>query len=379
MVNVGSVSDVAAPFWIVNIGARITGNAYDNDYAWQIAFNRSDARSVAYEGNTTYYQRLTDFVDRRDDLRTRVSLVNEFVTSSTIGPSLARNGVPPKFALLKMDIDSIDLPVVRAILRAGMRPDFLLAEYNQYTPPPIEFTALEPRRGEPITPKYGGLYRGANRQWPCHGASLSAWARFAAEYGYLILQLDTAPANANVLLISAELHQRHYAHSSPSSTTNASSWSTDFRCHLSTFRFWGTTRLIPYAEYITLHKDEKRSRASQLPAHEMADGKWDYLPPGAFNFAPATAAIDEQCHASQTPYAVRIDGRCCPHNASGSLMCRAACGRHFDRVAMPRAGGSAASASDEHDESMSIEQAAAHRERLCRYWRRRGKTHIYQC
>ena len=41
---------------------------------------------------------------------------------------LQKNNVPKKLDVLKIDIDSFDLPVLRTILNGGYRPCFLMLE-----------------------------------------------------------------------------------------------------------------------------------------------------------------------------------------------------------------------------------------------------------
>jgi hypothetical protein len=223
--------------------------------------------------------------------------------------------------------------VTRAILRGGFAPALILSEFNQWTPPPIEFAALEPRRGDVLNASYAAGWRGASRRWPCDGASLSSWLRLAQEHGYVAVQLDRVPTHANVLLMRADVHTAHYAQA----------WSTDLiGCHLGIFRHWQSAgRLIPLDEYGRLHGKEKVARLHELPATEvlLEDGargngsnrtRWRLAPPGAFNFAPALRVIDDACTRAQTPYLLRLHSVCCPqHNRSSTSsrvgLCRAGC------------------------------------------------------
>jgi hypothetical protein len=165
---------------------------------------------------------------------------------------------------LKIDIDSIDLPVVCAILAGGFRPTLIMAEYNQWTPPPIEFAALELRRGEEFTglvPSYQANFRGFNREWPCAGTSLASWARFASEFGYSLLQLDRPPLNSNILMLRSDLHAKHF-----------SEWSTGLDCHLGAFKHWGMVRLIPFDMFARMSRAEKGLWSSKLPGHPHPRG-----------------------------------------------------------------------------------------------------------
>jgi hypothetical protein len=51
--------------------------------------------------------------------------------------------VPKEFDVLKVDIDSIDLPICRAIIEGGYKPTIVMVEVNPNIPPPISFYATE--------------------------------------------------------------------------------------------------------------------------------------------------------------------------------------------------------------------------------------------
>lgn len=351
--------DVAGGGTIVNIGARLPIGSYDDDIAWDTFRRAPQFRMVAFEGNNASMGILQRAFPPARATSTRVQLVHRYVESRTIAAELKARKVSPHFALLKIDIDSIDLPVVCAILAGGFRPTLIMAEYNQWTPPPIEFAALELRRGEEFTglvPSYQANFRGRNREWPCAGTSLASWARFASEFGYSLLQLDRPPLNSNILMLRSDLHAKHF-----------SEWSTDLDCHLGAFKHWGMVRLIPFDMYARMSRAEKGVWGSELPGHphprghelasgqapgqrlnvlrlnvqrlkslgtgtvaasrdpteERANGHWVF--DRSYDFAPATATMDSQCRFAQTPYLMRLNHTCCPLNASDSPLCRGDC------------------------------------------------------
>jgi len=330
--------DVAGGGTIVNIGARLPIGRFDDDIAWDTFRRAPQFRMVAFEGNNASMGILQRAFPPARATSARVQLVHRYVESRTIAAELQARKVSPHFALLKIDIDSIDLPVVCAILAGGFRPTLIMAEYNQWTPPPIEFAALELRRGEEFTglvPSYQANFRGFNREWPCAGTSLASWARFASEFGYSLLQLDRPPLNSNILMLRSDLHAKHF-----------SEWSTGLDCHLGAFKHWGMVRLIPVDMYARMSRAEKGVWGSKLPGHPHprgtnshqgklqvnsgqaqsllhANGHWVF--DRSYDFAPATARIDSQCRFAQTPYLMRLNHTCCPLNASDSPLCRGDC------------------------------------------------------
>ena len=67
-----------------------------------------------------------------------------FAEPSTIGRRLQDANVPIAPDVLKLDIDSIDLPILRSVFAAGFRPKVLMAEINPDIPPPVHRSRLEP-------------------------------------------------------------------------------------------------------------------------------------------------------------------------------------------------------------------------------------------
>lgn len=90
---------------------------------------------------------------------------------------------------LQVDIDSIDLPVVAALLAAGLRPSLLFVEHSNRIPLPVKFAAVEAldtaadtaadavKSSAKSSAKSSPTY-GMGQHWTrfhCNGASLSAW------------------------------------------------------------------------------------------------------------------------------------------------------------------------------------------------------------
>jgi len=68
----------------------------------------------------------------------RVGLCRERVTPHGVAALLGEHGVPAEFAALNLDLDSYDLEVAGAILRA-FRPLVVDLEINEKVPPPVRF------------------------------------------------------------------------------------------------------------------------------------------------------------------------------------------------------------------------------------------------
>ena len=203
-------------------GATRASSRSNIDESWTLFFGHKELklRMVAFEGDARAHavnlQRLA-----REDNRTqsRITSVNEYVNSSTIFERLVHGfRVPLKPLLLKIDIDSIELPIANALLAGGMRPSIIFAEFNYKLPRNLKFAALEPSASQltgPRAPTYG---RGVH--WTlgaCNGASLGMWYSFARQNGYALIRADSR----NVLLVQS-------SDASLFNTSNA------LRCHKST-------------------------------------------------------------------------------------------------------------------------------------------------
>ena len=212
---------------IVNLGATllhlgpsglVVNRRSAQDEAWQLFLRHPTLhlRMVAYEGNTSAYLATRAYLEHFEledqHAKRRLQLVNEFVASTTLPGDLRSRGVPHAPLLLKVDIDSIDLPVLDAVLD-HFRPHLIWAEVNYAIQLPIFFAALEARASQPgPRPTYGKglLWRFAH----CAGASLAAFERLALRHSFAVVQTDSK----NVLLVRSE-------HSSILNASNS------VRCH----------------------------------------------------------------------------------------------------------------------------------------------------
>ncbi len=173
--------------YIVNLGAH-DGTYANGDIANELWFSGSDAywRGFAIEGMPDLCTKFAAAIARTN---ASVVLTCEFALPSTIASVFETRGVPRDFAMLKLDIDSVDCPVLDAILGAGYRPRYIHMEANFDIPPPIVF-AVEP------SPEL-------SREWfwqiktpfkGFYGCSLSRIEELARQYGYSLVQASIPDA-----------------------------------------------------------------------------------------------------------------------------------------------------------------------------------------
>ena len=271
---------------IVNLGAALRMpnpnrfNRYSNhDEAWELFFTGYERgyqfSMVAYEGSAAACDlNELEFNDTRSKfhltptMRQRVSMVNQYVSARTIADELQKRGVPRGFLLLKVDIDSLDLAVTKAVVER-FQPALVFVEQTthpvKYTwVDKVPFAALENRQGEP-TAHYGGVPGGSRGGWffLCAGATASAWVSNAPSFGYEVLQWDgdNVVQSRNLLLVQSRDRARFEA-------------SKDSSCHQ------------------LLHRGEKKATDQ------------DYW--------TALSKIEAGCARSNTSYRAEYKGECCP-------------------------------------------------------------------
>jgi hypothetical protein len=219
LTRAGEPPNVSLPY-VVNLGAHYPWAEWDHDHAWDFVKHHPNATVVAFEMDSKRYEHLLQHhrgdshhgllsADRAS--ADKITLLHRACSTRTIVRTLEENGVPRRFALLKVDIDSFDLPLVEAIVRAGFAPTIIFAEFQNSVPLPIEFAAREPEAGELLNASYQGVHwNGANRQFGCAGASLSSWAAFATAFGYTLVATDSTARRlgSNVVLLRNDAHAR---------------------------------------------------------------------------------------------------------------------------------------------------------------------------
>jgi tetratricopeptide (TPR) repeat protein len=104
-------------------------------------------------------------------------LIGTLITPANVADLLRREGCPARPALIKIDIDSYDGPVLEAALTA-IDPDVIHIEVNSEFPPPLRFTV-----------QYDVRYR---HSWKAgfSGCSVSYVTSICRPRGYELLELD---------------------------------------------------------------------------------------------------------------------------------------------------------------------------------------------
>ena len=302
--------------WVVNLGARWSGADRVNlDYAWELVKHGPPRLStVAFEGDPAQCARLERAKQARFGGAARVQLRCEFVRARSVADKLRAAGVPANFALLKIDIDSADLPVAEAVA-ARLRPQLVFVEHNSHTPLPMQLAALEADEGEPLRPSYRAStgaphagYHGTNRVFGCFGASLAAWDDFARRFGYEI----AATRLNNALLVRADIAQRARARLPPARRSSTSVWCHASETHSQNSRL-GMRRPpgIPPADALG-----RLRKPAGLQPHQQ----WRDADGGQFNYTEAFRRIGRSCAEAQTPFRLRVPGVCCPDAAQQAPM-----------------------------------------------------------
>ena len=118
-----------------------------------------------------------------------------YADPGTIAQHLRRAGTPDKPAALKIDIDSIDLAIMRAILTSGISPEVIMAEINHEIPPPIQWSVKStPAFRFDLKATWAGYY----------GASADAFYSLLSEHGYALLAFELWGAEHNMWFVRSE-------------------------------------------------------------------------------------------------------------------------------------------------------------------------------
>ena len=110
--------------YAITIGAR-TGI---DDPVYEL-FAVHDYAGLAIEGDATHLRELAKNMAAVNRSR-NLHVLSEFASPATIGQRVLRAGSPTAPDALKIDIDSIELPVLRSLLGAGLRPAVIMVEIN---------------------------------------------------------------------------------------------------------------------------------------------------------------------------------------------------------------------------------------------------------
>jgi len=288
---------------IVNIGAywpsgQDRPGAINWDGAWEVFRSHPQYSAVGFELDERRFASTYKHIQRAG-LANRTLLLKEAVHPRTICSQLrgalsmlrtmqragSLNPTGP-LSLVKIDIDSLDLPVVRALCDCGYMPRAVLVEHNQFVPPFVQFSALPQlshQAPEALEPRYI-IESPASRYWACSGASLAAWsAQFGATYGYeLVSALDN-----NALFVRRR-------HGGVKDRKGGERW------------LGGREGLTARAAHRLCPPRSKDIKACKrgLDSGSSVD-----------SLARTVMQIDVRCNRSSVPYFLRLGRHCCPAQA----------------------------------------------------------------
>lgn len=121
--------------YVINVGAK---DGVLHDPTWGL-FSARGYSGVEVEGGAPFRNRLYRNV-ARVNATGGVHVLWGYAEPDTIGGQLLSMGSPRQPDALKIDIDSTDLPILRAIVASGIRPRVVCIEINSDLPPPVRFT-----------------------------------------------------------------------------------------------------------------------------------------------------------------------------------------------------------------------------------------------
>merc|ERR1712232_1351765 len=107
-----------------------------------------------------------------------IKLHREFFTSDNICALLRKHGAPLDLALLVVDTDLYDYWILEAIFECGWRPKLFVTEFNSNLGPKVPWTV--PRKANLTFHDDTDFF----------GASLMAFGKLAAGYGYVLLYVE---------------------------------------------------------------------------------------------------------------------------------------------------------------------------------------------
>lgn len=169
----------------VNIGAR-DGQTHDPIYPLFASGYSGVAIEADARWNETLRLAFANFSGR-------VTHEIQFVNATNIASLLNRHETPRGLAALKVDIDSLDLPVLQAILEAGYTPAVLMAEINPDVPPPFSFYVS----ATPGLRDFEGFY----------GTSLQALYDLLRRHDFALVQIENQGQEHNAWFV----HRSHLA------------------------------------------------------------------------------------------------------------------------------------------------------------------------
>lgn len=121
---------------------------------------------------------------------------------ATIGERLLRAGVPTSPDALKVDIDSTDLPTLRAVLASGFRPKVLMVEINPDIPPPFSWHVARAPLPSREPAMWTSGYYGTSAEAVYHACAEAGLALLGFEIGS---DIPCRPCEHNAWFVDASL------------------------------------------------------------------------------------------------------------------------------------------------------------------------------
>lgn len=286
---------------IVNLGATLArggtrGRISNHDESWELFFGNKalQLQMVAFEGSESavrdaeaMFATSSSKYYLTPEMRRRVQLVHAYVKPATIADELERLNVTRRFALLKIDIDSVDLETFAAVTQR-FRPRIIFVERTDWGHTEgMLFSALSAGPGQeggpPATYSAGTNGYNYRHRFACHGTSSKMWLTFHGRFrsttaaqaggdggghehrrgGYQVVQWD---GGKNYLLVPEE----------------------------------------------DAHKFGQAEATACFGVHPA----WERV-----NASKAISYIDKWCNVTRTPYYVEHGGVCCPAPAGSLCRC----------------------------------------------------------
>lgn len=167
----------------VNIGAR---DGIDHDPTYAI-LKDLEYGALAFEGDAGVLEELKNNMAGVNSSN-NVFVIPNFASSTSIVAELQRFNLHKKFDVLKIDIDSIDMSILQAILSAGYRPKFLMMEINADISPPFQWYLKE---------SAAFTYEGKRVGQGMYGVSGDALFQYVSPLGYRLLELELVDPTAS--------------------------------------------------------------------------------------------------------------------------------------------------------------------------------------
>lgn len=122
-------------YFAVNIGAN---DGIDHDPVYDV-FKYNNYSGLVFEGDTNTFSKILTSNMRNVNQSKGIQVIFGYQNPVSIIDIFEEFSVPKHFDILKIDIDSIDYPLLRSILASLYLPRLVMVEVNPGIPPPFYF------------------------------------------------------------------------------------------------------------------------------------------------------------------------------------------------------------------------------------------------